>query len=81
MTPLLRLNENMLRVAEHYGLAWINMAGPDNPYCEVGHFVRKDGVRSADICLLAMRFTDEARKVAGREISKLLGYECEGSGI
>lgn len=41
----------MARVAEHYGLEWVNVVNSENPYGEIGHFLRKDGVRSNDICL------------------------------
>jgi hypothetical protein len=52
----------MSMLAEHYGLLWVNVRdSKTNPLGEVGHFLRKDGARSADICLLDFRFTDAAK--------------------
>lgn len=74
-------DRRMVQVAEHYGLEWVNVVNSENPYGEIGHFLRKDGVRSNDICLLDLQFTDAAKAMLKAELSKLLDYEAEGSGI
>ena len=62
----------MVQVAEHYGLEWVNVVNSENPYGEIGHFLRKDGVRSNDICLRDLQFTDAAKAMLKAELSKLL---------
>lgn len=74
-------DRRMVQVAEHYGLEWVNVVNSENPYGEIGHFLRKDGVRSNDICLRDLQFTDAARAMLKAELSKLLDYEADGSGI
>ena len=74
-------NRRMAQVAEHDGLEWVIVVNAENPYGEIGHFARKDGARSADICLLDVQFADAAKAMLKAELSKLLGYEAEGSGI
>lgn len=74
-------DRRMAWVAEHYGLEWVNVVNSENPYGEIGHFLRKDGVRSNNICLLDLQFTDAAKAMLKAELSKLLDYEAEGSGI
>lgn len=74
-------DRRMVQVAEHFGLAWVNVVNSENPHGEIGHFLRKDGVRSNDICLLDVQFTDAAKAMLKAELSKLLDYEADGSGI
>lgn len=74
-------DRRMAWVAEHYGLEWVNVVNSENPCGEIGHFLRKDGVRSNDICLLDLQFTDAVKAMLKAELSKLLDYEAEGSGI
>lgn len=74
-------DRRMVQVAEHYGLEWVNVVNSENPRGEIGHFLRKDGVRSNDICLRDLQFTDAARAMLKAELSKLLDYEADGSGI
>lgn len=67
-------NRRMAQVAEHYGLEWVNVRDFEaNPFGDIGHFARKDGVRSNDICLLDLQFTDAAKAMLKAELSKLLG--------
>ena len=61
--------------------AWSGSTSYSGPLGEIGHFLRKDGVRSNDICLLDLQFTDAAKAMLKAELSKLLDYEAEGSGI
>lgn len=76
------MNQRLASLAEHFGLEWVNAFDAEkNPLLEIGHFVRKDGVRSANICILDCMYTDVAKKTIGPEISKLLGHEAEGSGV
>lgn len=75
-------NGRMRALAEHFGLIWVNEFDMDtNPHGEVGHFETREGLRSADICLIDICYTDEAKRVLKLELSNLLGYEFDWSGI
>lgn len=77
-----QMSERCSRMAERFGLEWIrHPPGPGDPFASVGHFERKDGVRSRDICLVDCCTSDKAKEFIVPEFKRLLGYEAEGSGI
>ena len=69
-----RLDDICVRMAEHFGLAWVREPNPggDPSFDWIGHFERKDGARSASICLYDLAFTDETKTAIGAEVSKLI---------
>ena len=75
-------NLRMIALAERFGLAWVNVFDAEtNPLMEVGHLVRKDGVKSKSICLLDLASSEVAKQTIVPILKELLGHEAEGSGI